>query len=178
MLDYAEDDFTLTPQIPEKYYLTAEPVFFGSVAEQRPTCDTLEFTHLLNNSYQCTWQYFTLPSTDTATIIDYRPAPVGCGTWATAAVAIIKFKNDTIRVIDLCNLNTMYPGQKVKITPGTNPNFQVHIPASFFVEGTRGQKLTKKQKQAINNQPTIWHTNEAYDKTILKTTWAELTPQL
>jgi hypothetical protein len=89
-------------------------------------------------------------------------------------LTIIKTDNDTIRILDLCNNNDYSTGQQVKVIPGSEPKFQVHIPSYIIITGTKGMKMTKEQKKITEKELSTWHSND-YDERILKTTWGEIT---
>jgi hypothetical protein len=139
-------------------------------------CDTIKYTKLLSNSYQCKWTFFTLNDTIEGVIVKHE-RQTSCGGIATASLSIVKIDRDTIRVLDLCNIEDYKVGQRVKIIPGAEPKFQVHIPSYIIITGYRKRKMTKQekkeQKKITKKELSLWRAND-YDERILKTTWVQL----
>jgi hypothetical protein len=163
----------------KKIFILSSLAFISLFAIGQTDCDTIKYPKLLWNSFQCKWQFFILTDTIQGIIIKHEQQTIGCGTIATASLTIIKTENDTIRVLDLCNLMEYKTGQKVKIVPDTAPNFQVHIPSYTLITGYPVKKRSKKekeeQKKKTEAESKIWHSNE-FDESVLKTTWGEIIP--
>ena len=87
-------------------------------------------------SYQQNWQYFKSEDTLTLEVINHLKAEVLCGTVASASITIGKLKKDTIRVINLCNMEDYKIGDVVKFIPADRPNFSVSLPYSTIYNPT------------------------------------------
>ena len=123
-------------------------------------CDTTRYPKLLGNSFQCKWAFFKLSDTTQGIVIKYEKQSTPCGVLATASLAIIKTKQDTIRVIALCDENNYRVGQKVKLIPANEPSFQVNIPSYYdYFDKT-------KKKYYIRSN--------SFDETVVRTTWAHI----
>lgn len=146
------------------FTLTSGPVF-GQV-----DCDTAKYSKLLSNTYQCKWEFFQLEDTIMGVVIKHEQHMIECGVLATASLTIIKTDNDTIRVLDLCNKDNFIEGQKVKIIPRTEPQFQVYIPSYIIIDRRKKGDKKRKTKEVKKN---IWHSNN-FDESVLKTTWGEI----
>jgi hypothetical protein len=48
------------------------------------------------------WEFITIENSCEVEIIDYYPADMRCGRAIVNALAIVKIKNDTVRIIDQC----------------------------------------------------------------------------
>lgn len=132
-----------------------------------------EYKKLLNNSFQDKWSYFELEDTLEATIIKHEKQEVGCGSFATASLSIVKTNNDdTLRILDLCNYDYYEKGTAIRVSPMKDVQGQVRIPNYVLISGEimnpDKKKRRKKVKRAI--EPSIYRSNE-FDETILKTTW-------
>ena len=105
------------------------------------------------------WQYFNLQDTISAKIINHLPSAAHCGTLAFASVTLAETeKGDTIRILDLCNINKNYlVNQIVKISPAEKPNFNVSLPY------TMAKNSISKKFEPIST-----------DLKILKTTYGNL----
>lgn len=100
---------------------------------------------------------FNLHDTINTTIIVHYPVTVGCGTKAFGSVSIVKTEaNDTIRILNLCNMEHYKPGQKVVFKPAEKPNFSVHFSQTTV---------------QYENKDTLYEQSSAYDLKILKTAW-------
>lgn len=151
------------------FILTIFTLTSGSVFGQ-VDCDTAKYSKLLSNTYQCKWEFFQLEDTIKGVVIKHEQQMTGCGVLATASITIIKTDNDTIRVLDLCNKDNYIEGQKVKIIPRTEPQFQVNIPCYILIDRRKKGDKNRKTKEVEKN---IWHSNN-FDESILKTTWGEI----
>ncbi|MEQ1798449.1 MAG: hypothetical protein ABL872_10890 [Lacibacter sp.] len=84
------------------------------------------------DSTECetSWNYFSLSDTVKGSVLFHEKAPFLCGGLATASLTIIKTdKNDTIRVLWLCNSNVDFKKSDiVKIHPAKKPDFAVVLP--------------------------------------------------
>jgi len=109
--------------------------------------------------YKALWRYFDLKDILQATIISHYPAEAFCGASATGSISIVKINNDTIRVLDLCNISKIEVGTIVKIYPAEKPPFAVSLPTSTAT--------------FIKND-TIYETPSQIDLKILKTYWGQI----
>ena len=146
-----------------------------SIAFGQTECDSIKYPKLLNNSYQCKWTFFKLDKSIEGIIIEHDKAQGSCGTRAFASLTIVKTDKDTIRILGLCNENLYLIGQKVKVSPENEPSFQVHLP-STFIDGVRG--TNKKGKRKKQEPPILVPTATAFDKSIIKTTWGQISVTL
>lgn len=144
-------------------FLLLLPICFTQIlsAFAQLNCDSVKYSKIINNSYACNWQFFRLTGATKGVVIKHEKQTTACGVLATASLTIIKTDTDTIRVINLCNQNDYTVGQKVKIQPKSEPQFQVYIPCSFSKEKVEKENTTEKIR---------WHSN-SFDKSISKTTW-------
>lgn len=95
-------------------------------------------------SYQNEWKYFELKDTITVEIIKHLEAEAMCGTFAFGSISIVKNGNDTIRIINLCNMTDYKLGDTVKFIPATKPDFNVHLPYSTILD-----PIEKKLKPSV-----------------------------
>ena len=109
--------------------------------------------------YKALWQYYNLTDTIQGAIISHYPAEAFCGMSATGSVSIIKTVSDTIRVLDLCNMNKIDVGSIVTIYPAEKPSFSVSLPASTAT---------------FMRNDTIYERPSDADLKILKTTWGQI----
>jgi len=79
---------------------------------------------------ETSWIYFSLTDTVKGSVLFHEKAPFLCGGFATASLTIIKTnKNDTIRVLWLCNSNVDFKKSEiVKVYPAEKPDFSVVLP--------------------------------------------------
>ena len=105
-------------------------------------------------SYRDKWQIITFDDTIKLKVIEHQNAGVHCGTLATASITIGTFKNDTIRVLNLCNLENYSKNEIVKFIPANKPDFSVVLPYSTT--------YNPENKKIIPG---------FYEKNILKTTY-------
>jgi hypothetical protein len=85
--------------------------------------DTIRFNPTITN-------YDQIPDSFDFEIVQYQPATVHCGIFATASVCIGHIVGDsrTIRVLSLCNLSTVFSaGMIVKVHAVSEPSFSVSI---------------------------------------------------
>lgn len=121
------------------------------------SCKTQKAYFYKDSDYKDKWQYFNLQDTVHTTIISHLPATVYCGNMAFGSVSIVKTEaNDTIRILNLCNMERYSPGQKVVFKPAEKPNFSVHFSQTTV---------------QYENKDTLYEQPSAYDLKILKTAW-------
>lgn len=108
-----------------------------------------------NFSYQDNWKYFTLEDTITINVVEHLPAEAFCGNMAFASLTIaITERKDTIRIINLCNMDTYNQNDIVQFIPADKPEFFVNLPYS-----------------TIHNSETNELQPGFYDLNILETTY-------
>lgn len=77
---------------------------------------------------------------------------------AFGSVSIVKTDaNDTIRIINLCNMDNYAKGEKVYFIPAEKPPFNVILPSSLV---------------RYQSNDTIFEQPSEYDLKIINTTWA------
>ena len=115
-------------------------------------------------SYMNKWKYLRLKKTILVTILDHKPADVACGVLLTASETIVLTqKGDTIRILDLCNLNTYKKGQTVKIEP------QKRLICEDKEKNCWATPFT-----LIENPKTGKFEPNKYDVTVFKTTYGKI----
>ena len=125
------------------------------------SCKTVKNSETLkfDFSYQKKWEYITLKDTIKIKVIEHIPAEVLCGYIATASITIGKTdENDTIRIINLCNMNILEKDKMVEFVISKKPNFVVSLPLSKNISKDR---VSNK----LEFQPSF------FDRNILKTTY-------
>ncbi|MGB0862718.1 MAG: hypothetical protein ACPG19_13675 [Saprospiraceae bacterium] len=132
------------------------PIF---LLAQKP-CSNPKSERVLTNSFQCNWEFIELKDTSDATVILHSPTHVPCVFKATASVTIVKIKNDTIRILDVCNLQDYKTGEQIKVVSVSKPYYKVIIPTFF-------------EEEDPTFKTYIYRCNE-YDEKILKTTWGHI----
>lgn len=90
-------------------------------------------------SYQENWQYFKAQDTLTLEVINHLKAEAFCGGTAFASITIGKFKKDTIRVINLCNMEDYKMGDIVMFIPADRPTYYVSLPYSTIYNTTENK---------------------------------------
>lgn len=143
-----------------KYFITTLLIGIPIFLLAQSPCSNPKSSRILTNSFECHWQFTELQDTSEAIVIHHSPTHIPCAFKATASVTIVKIKNDTIRILDVCNLQKYKVGQIIKVVSVSKPYYKVSIPTFFALE-----------------DPTfgtyIYRCNE-YDDKILKTTWAHI----
>lgn len=98
------------------------------------SCKTQKAYFYKDSDYKDKWQYFNLHDTINTTIIVHYPVTVGCGTKAFGSVSIVKTEaNDTIRILNLCNMEHYKSGQKVLFRSAEKPS----LPCQLALYNTR-----------------------------------------
>lgn len=82
------------------------------------------------NDCEKSWNYFSLTDTLTGRVLFHEKPPFTCGILTTASLTVIKTeKNDTIRVLWVCNMNVVFKeSTTVKIYPEKKPGYSVSLP--------------------------------------------------
>jgi len=109
--------------------------------------------------YKALWQYSYLSDTINGIMINHYPAKAFCGTSATASLSIIKVGNDTIRLLDLCNMNKIDTGKNVTIFPAEKPQFNVSLPSNTAT---------------FMRNDTIYEMPSEFDLKIVRTMWGQI----
>jgi hypothetical protein len=146
-----------------KIILLLKLILITQSAIGQTNCDTISYQMLLGNSFYCNWTFIEIPDTVSGVIIEHNKASVSCGILATASVSIMSIGNDTIRILDLCNIKEIEKGRNVIIVKATASDFQVHLP--YYV-----------LENEIRNKTVTYRTND-FDETILKTAWGQIIEQ-
>ena len=123
------------------------------------SCSTKKIYVFNTSDYKASWQYFDLKDTIQGIILRHQGAGVDCGNMAFGSVSIIKTDKDTIRVLDLCNMESIDEGRIITIYPDEKPSFGVVFPT---------ERLSYERNDTIYEMPS------KYDRKILKTTWGSL----
>ncbi len=119
--------------------------------------------HIIANSYSCGWKIIARRGRVSGQIIEFTEEQGRCGIEYVAAVAIIKTKKDTLRVIIGCFRDTLKVGENIRIRITGMPNYDdVHIPVD---------ELYFDEQEKIGNP--IVRVNK-YDATITKTVFGYL----
>lgn len=140
-----------------KYALLLYALIIAVVSRAQTECDTVQYPRLLNNSFQCRWQYFTLKDTLRATVIEASPGTGMCGVLASASITVVRTeKGDTIRILYLCDEQRYPKGQKVQLIPHKDPGFACHVPF---------------ETAEVARQVYVYRANK-YDDIVMATTWA------
>jgi hypothetical protein len=106
-------------------------LFFGIIS--LIGCKASKKSEIINfdYSYQKNWKYFNLQDTINIKVIDHIPAEAFCGLIATASITIGETdKKDTIRIINLCNMDIYKKDKKIRFIPAKTPQFKVSLPFS------------------------------------------------
>ncbi|WP_419788695.1 hypothetical protein [Mucilaginibacter sp. SP1R1] len=93
------------------------------------------FTSAQKTLFECKkdWQYYTLKDTLYGELIEQQDNGKYCGYVAFASNTIVKtVAGDTIRIIELCNLNKFGRGINVKIIPQEKPPFDIAVGYTQF----------------------------------------------
>jgi hypothetical protein len=141
-------------------YLTIIILSLFNIATFAQTeCSDVKNAKILTNSYQCFWEFFEIQDTINATVVAHESAYMPCAFKASASVTILKVDEDTIRVLDVCNLDNFKVGAAVKVSAISAPTYKVSIPTYFY-------------KDVLTNN-YIYRCNE-YDVTVERTTWGHI----
>jgi len=142
-----------------KYLTLVFFLFLGVATQAQSECSDAKEAQILTNSYQCLWEFFEVQDTLNATVIKHESAFVPCAFKATASVTILKVGKDTIRVLDVCNLEKYKIGAAVRVSAISVPRYKVSIPTYFFKD--------------ITTNLYIYRCNE-FDVTVQRTTWGHI----
>jgi len=117
--------------------------------------------HLLSNTYQCKWIFWGIRGIREGTVVAYDTVPAKTGP-DCAAVAIVTFGNDTVRVL-FTNTANHKPGDRLKVTQAQQPDNDLRVPfdRDFFISE---ENKSEKPQCRINE----------YDSRIYKTTWGKI----
>lgn len=142
-----------------KYLTTMILLLLSMTIFAQTECSDVKSAKILTNSYQCFWEFFEIQDTLEATVIAHESAYVPCAFKATASVTILKVEEDTIRVLDVCNLEDYKIGAAVKVSAISVPHYKVSIPTYFYKD--------------VTTNSYIYRCNE-YDASVQRTTWGHI----
>jgi hypothetical protein len=79
------------------------------------------------------WNFIKLEDTNSRIVLADEKQMFVCGHLNNASLTIVKVGSDTIRIIDICNLDEFYTGMTVSISPDNKTQCGVNIPS--YVKG-------------------------------------------
>ena len=126
------------------------------------------------------WNYIILKDTSVGVIVINTPAQAGCGVRIFAALSIVKMGNDTIRVIDGCNMDYYKEGQKIRIIPKAgNPDFSKceGLPVSGGPGILVKKKFLSKRYIELRVIDSGYPLFNRYDTIVKKTTYGHIVAQ-
>ncbi|WMX13141.1 hypothetical protein [Aureispira sp. CCB-E] len=112
---------------------------------------------------QCNWEYISTTEKIKGIVLSNEISVGNCGGRAYASITIIKTHNDTLRILELCNLEDYSLGEEIFITPIKKPTFSVSIGSNYILPKIKNKQVSKEEKL-----PT------RFDKTVLKSIWGEI----
>ena len=107
-----------------------------SLAQNDSTNTYKTISNLPSNS---NWNIIILEDTIEGIVIKHEEQMLVCGHFNAASLTIIKFGTDTIRIIDICNMENYKEGVSVIVSPDNEPHYGVNIP-SYVKGGFRQRK--------------------------------------
>ena len=107
-----------------------------SLAQNDSTNTYKTINNLPSNS---NWNIIILEDTIEGIVIKHEEQMMVCGHFNAASLTIIKFGTDTIRIIDICNMEDYKEGDSVIVSPDNEPHYGVNIP-SYIKGGFRQRK--------------------------------------
>lgn len=106
------------------------------------------------------WNFIKLQDTLQGVVIKHNKQIFTCGHLNAASLTIVLSGTDTLRIIDVCNLDDYEKGMTILIAPDNNEYFGVNIPS--FIQG--------KYRKRTENQT---YTNE-FDEIVETTAFGEI----